>query len=151
LNKLQNSVKREEDKMLRRRQNAGKKIAIGAAVAGAVGYVTGILTAPKSGKETRKQLAEEAEGLKESTEDELQKLNNELKDLIKQTKVKTVALSSGARAEFNEAVIRAKDAQKKSADALKAFKEGEADDPELNKAVKQAKQAQKNLSKFFKK
>jgi gas vesicle protein len=123
LNKLQNSVKREEDKMLRRRQNAGKKIAIGAAVAGAVGYVTGILTAPKSGKETRKQLAEEAEGLKESTEDELQKLNNELKDLIKQTKVKTVALSAGAR----------------------------ADDPELNKAVKQAKQAQKNLSKFFKK
>jgi gas vesicle protein len=137
--------------MLRRKQNTGKKIAIGAAIAGVTGYLTGILTAPKSGKETRKVIVEEAEGLKDSAEDELEKLNDELKDLIKQTKVKTVALSASARAEFNEAVIRAKDAQNKSAKALKAFKAGEADDPELNKAVKQAKQAQKNLSKFFKK
>jgi gas vesicle protein len=137
--------------MLRRKQNAGKKIAIGAAVAAVTGYVTGILTAPKSGKETRHDIAEGAESLKDSTEDELKKVNDELKDLLKQTKVKTIALSSSARAEFNESVIRAKDAQKKSATALKAFKAGKADDPELNKAVKQAKLAQKNLSKFFKK
>jgi gas vesicle protein len=74
--------------MLRRRQNTGKKMALSALIAGAAGYVGGILTAPKSGRETRKQ--------------------------------------------------------------LKALKAGQADDPELNRAVKQARQAAKNLGKFFK-
>ncbi len=77
-------------------------------------------------------------------------LNDELKDLIKSTKVKTVALSSSARAEFNEAVVRAKDAQNKATQVLKAVKAGEASDPDLNKSVKQARQAIKNLSKFLK-
>jgi gas vesicle protein len=136
--------------MRRKKENTGKKIALGAVVAAAVGYLSGILTAPKSGKETRKQLVEEAEGVKESTEDQLSKANDELKVLLKDTKTKTVALSAQAREEFNEAVIRAKDAQNKASAALKAMKAGEAEDPELNKAVKQARQAAKNLSKFFK-
>jgi gas vesicle protein len=136
--------------MRRKKENTGKKIALGAAVAGVVGYLGGILTAPKSGKETRKQLAEEAEGVKESTEEQLSKANDDLKVLLKDTKTKTVALSAQAREEFNEAVIRAKDAQNKTSAALKAIKAGEAEDPELNKAVKQARQAAKNLGKFFK-
>jgi gas vesicle protein len=136
--------------MLRRKQNAGKKMALSALIAGVAGYVGGLLTAPKSGKETRKQLAEEAEGLKESTEDQLQKANDELKVLIKDAKSKTVALSAQAREEFNEAVIRAKDAQNKASTTLKALKNGSAEDPELNKAVKQAKLAARNLGKYFK-
>jgi cellobiose-specific phosphotransferase system component IIA len=92
----------------------------------------------------------EAEELKEGAEDQLQRAHDELKFLLKEAKAKTVALSGQAREEFNEAVIRAKDAQNKAAEVLKAVKAGEADDPELNKAVKQAKQAQKNLSRFFK-
>jgi gas vesicle protein len=137
--------------MFRKKENTGKKVAIGAAIAAVGGYITGILTAPKSGKETRKEISMEAESLKGSAEDELHNVNEELKGLIKQTKEKTVALGSGAREEFNEAVIRAKDAQNKSTTVLKAFRAGEANDPELNKAVKQAKLAKKNLSKFFKK
>jgi gas vesicle protein len=136
--------------MLRRKQNAGKKMALSALIAGVAGYVGGLLTAPKSGKETRKQLAEEAEGLKESTEDQLQKANDELKVLIKDAKSKTVGLSAQAREEFNEAVIRAKDAQNKASTTLKALKNGSAEDPELNKAVKQAKLAARNLGKYFK-
>jgi gas vesicle protein len=136
--------------MLRRKQNAGKKMALSALIAGVAGYVGGLLTAPKSGKETRKQLAEEAEGLKESTEDQLQKANDELKVLIKDAKTKTIALSAQAREEFNEAVIRAKDAQNKASTTLKALKNGSAEDPELNKAVKQAKLAARNLGKYFK-
>jgi gas vesicle protein len=110
--------------MLRRKQNAGKKMALSALIAGVAGYVGGLLTAPKSGKETRKQLAEEAEGLKESTEDQLQKANDELKVLIKDAKSKTVALSAQAREEFNEAVIRAKDAQNKASTTLKLKDDG---------------------------
>jgi gas vesicle protein len=136
--------------MLRKRQNTGKKMAASALIAGVAGYIGGILTAPKSGKDTRKQLAEEAEGLKDSTEEQLQRANEELKVLIKDAKTKTVSLSSQAKEEFNEALLRAKDAQNKASTTLKAVKNGESDDPELNKAVKQAKQAAKNLGRYFK-
>jgi gas vesicle protein len=108
------------------------------------------LTAPKSGKETRKKLTEEAEGFKDNTEEQLQKANEDLKVLLKDAKNKTVSLSAQAKEEFNEALLRAKDAQNKASSTLKAIKNGEAEDPELNKAVKQAKLAAKNLGKFFK-
>lgn len=134
----------------RRDEHIGRKVAIGSVVAGAVGYLAGVLTAPKSGKQTRKDIADKAGDIVNDTEDQLQDLNDELKDLIKSTKDKTIALSSSARAEFNEAVVKAKDAQNKSTQVLKAAKAGEASDPDLNKAVKQARQAIKNLGKFLK-
>jgi gas vesicle protein len=136
--------------MYRKKQNTGRKMAASALVAGVAGYIGGLLTAPKSGKETRKQLIEDGESLKVSTEEQLQKANEELKVLLKDAKTKTVALSGQAREEFNEAVIRAKDAQNKATTTIKALKNGEAEDPELNKAVKQATQAAKNLKKYFK-
>ncbi|MCA1806602.1 MAG: YtxH domain-containing protein, partial [Actinobacteria bacterium] len=40
--------------------NKSGKFAIGAVFAAAAGYVTGILTAPKSGKETRKDIHDTA-------------------------------------------------------------------------------------------
>jgi gas vesicle protein len=134
----------------KRKDHTVRKIAVGSAVAGAVGYLAGILTAPKSGKDTRHDIGQKAEDVKASAEDELMDLNDELKSMIKSAKVKTIALSSTARAEFNEALIRAKDAQNKTAQVVKAVKNGEANDPDLNKAVKQGKQAAKNLGKFFK-
>jgi gas vesicle protein len=136
--------------MLNRKKNTGKKMAISALIGGIAGYLGGILTAPQSGKETREDIADKADDIKDSSEDQLVKLQEDLKDLIRDTKVKTVALSAQAREEFNESVVKAKDAQNKATTVLKAFKAGEADDPELNKAIKQAKQAQKNLSKYLK-
>ena len=131
-------------------EHTGRKLAIGATLAGAIGYVTGILTAPKSGKETREDIADKAEELKESAEEQLQNAYDELTELIKTAKSKSMALGSKARAEFNEAVVKAKDAQNKASHVLKAVRVGQADDPALNKAIKQAKQAQKNLSKYLK-
>ena len=136
--------------VFKRDPHTGRKIALGSAIAGLAGYVTGILTAPKSGKQTRDDIAGKAEDLKDNAEGQLLDLNEELKDLIKTTKDKTMALSSTARAEFNEAVIKAKDAQNKATQVLKAAKAGEASDPDLNKSVKQARQAIKNLGKFLK-
>jgi gas vesicle protein len=134
----------------KRKDHIGRKLAVGSAIAGAAGYLAGILTAPKSGKQTRGDIVNKAEDLKDDTVDQLQDLNDELKELIKSTKVKTINLSSTARAEFNEAMVRAKDAQNKSTQILKAAKAGEAADPDLNKAAKQARQAIKNLGKFLK-
>ncbi len=136
--------------MVNKDGHTGRKLAIGAAIAGAVGYVTGILTAPKSGKETREDIADKAGELKEGGQEQLQNVHDELNELIKTAKNKSVALGSKARVEFNETVVRAKDAQNKASHVLKALRAGQADDPMLNKAIKQAKQAQKNLSKFLK-
>lgn len=133
-----------------RDKHTGRKLAIGALVAGAAGYITGLLTAPKSGKETREDIADKAGDIKDSAEDQLQEVHDELDNLIKNTKSKTIALKSKARKEFDEAVVKAKDAKDKAGGVLKAVKAGEASDPELNKAVKQAKQAQKNLAKYLK-
>jgi gas vesicle protein len=136
--------------MSKHKEDTGKKIAIGTVIAGIAGYVTGILTAPQSGKETREDIADTAWETKESVENQLRELNEELKDLIDETKTKSVALGGKAREEFNEAVVKAKDVQNKTATVLKAAKAGEASDPELNKAVKQARQATKNLGKYLK-
>lgn len=130
--------------------HSGRKIAIGAAIAGVVGYITGLLTAPKSGKQTRADIAEKAGDIRERAEIELAELQADLKNIIRQVKDKTVTLSAKARDEFNEAVIVAKDAQNKAASVLKAVKAGEAEDSELNKALKQARAASKNLARYLK-
>lgn len=132
------------------RHDTAKKLALGTAIAGAVGYITGLLTAPKSGKETREEISDRAFDAKDSVENQLRDLNDELKDLIDEAKTKTLALSSQAREEFNETVVKAKDAQNKASTILGAAKSGEASDPELNRAVKQARQAIKHLGKYIK-
>jgi len=132
------------------KDNTARKLALGALIAGTAGYLAGILTAPKSGKETRADVARKAGELQSEAVSKLQELNEELTDLIKSAKSKTLNLTGRALAEFNEALEQAKEAKDKSAQVLRAVKAGEADDPELNKAVKQAKLAQKNLAKFLK-
>ena len=139
-----------KDNSMGRDKNTGKKIALGADLAGVTGYVAGILTAPKTGKAARESLVGAAEGAADTAEAQLQVASVELKDILKDARVKSVALSSQARKEFNEAVMKAKDAQNKATTVLKSAKSGEAEDPQLNKAIKQAKQAKKNLSKFLK-
>lgn len=134
----------------RKDPKTGQKVALGAALAGVGGYLAGILTAPKAGKDTRADISDKAVEVTGEAGARLQKAQDELSDTIKKAQTKTIALSVQARDEFNEAVIRAKDAQSKARLVLKALKAGQAEDPELNKAVKQAKQAQKNLSKFLK-
>jgi gas vesicle protein len=132
------------------KDNNGRKWALGALIGGVTGYVGGILTAPKSGKETREDIVDKAEDIKNDTRVELENLQDDISDLLAKAKTKAESLGSQARDEINEAVLRAKDAQAKTSVVLKAMKTGEAEDPQLNKAVKQAKQAKKNLSRYLK-
>ncbi len=132
------------------KNNSTKKIAVGAAIAGAVGYLAGILSAPKSGKETRADIADKAGELKNSAASELEQLKDELKDKVAQVKAETKTLSDKAKDELVDALAKAKDAQTKAAEVLKAVKAGEANDPELNKALNQARAALKNLNKYLK-
>ena len=132
------------------KDNSGRKWALGTLIAGVVGYIGGILTAPKSGKETREDIVDKAEDIKNDTRVELENLQDDISDLLAKAKTKAETLSSQARDEINEAVLRAKEVQAKTSIVLKAMKTGEAEDPQLNKAVKQAKQAKKNLSHYLK-
>lgn len=133
-----------------RDDHTGRKIAVGALVAGAVGYLAGILTAPNSGKDTRQDISDKAVDVRDETIEQLQDLQDELGNLLNDAKNKTLALGAKAREEFDEAVVSAKDAKNKTGVLLKSVKAGEAEDPELNKAIKQAKAAAKNLGKYFK-
>jgi gas vesicle protein len=135
---------------MRKKKNAGKTLAVGAVVAGIAGYAAGLLTAPKSGKETRQDLGKKAEDIRGGAEEQLQAAVDELTEKLKVAKTKSVALNAKTRKEFDETVVRAKDAQNKASQVLKAFRAGEAEDPELNKAVKQTKQAISNLAKYLK-
>lgn len=137
------SIRRKDPK-------TGQKVALGAAIAGIGGYLAGVLTAPKSGKETRLDLANKASDIKDDAGTQLAEAQKELSETLRKAQEKTLSLSAQAREEFNETVIRAKDAQNKARMVLVALKAGEAEDPELNRAVKQARQATKNLSKFLK-
>jgi gas vesicle protein len=130
--------------------NKGGKLALGALIGGMAGYITGIMTAPKSGKQTRQDIVDKAESVKEGAETQLQDAVDELNGTVDSVKSKSQALGAKARQEYDEALVKAKDAQNKANQVLKAVRAGEANDPELNRAVKQARQAAKNLAKYLK-
>ena len=130
--------------------HVGRKLALGALIAGATGYLAGILTAPKSGKETRKDISDKASEYKEDAIVKIKAAQADLSDVLDKAKSKTIALSAKAREEFNEAVIKAKDAQTKLTAVLSGVKAGKSDQPELDEALAQAKQSYKNLAKFLK-
>ena len=56
---------------------SNKKWALGAVIAAIGGFITGILTAPKSGKETRQDIKDEAVKLKGEAEKTLKQLHTE--------------------------------------------------------------------------
>lgn len=131
-------------------KNKADKLALGAIIGGIAGYITGVLTAPKSGKQTRTDIVDKVESVKDGAENQLQDAVDELNGTINNLKLKGVALSAKARSEYDETLVKSKDAQNKATQVLKAVKAGEANDPELNKAIRQARQAAKNLSKYLK-
>lgn len=131
--------------------NTGRKIAVGAAIAGVAGYITGILTAPKSGKETRKDIKDKAGEVMAKLIEEVKVAQAELNKMLHMAKEKGLALNANAREGFNEAVIRAKDARNKSATVLKAVKAGKSDERELDLALKNLRLSMKNLGKYLKK
>lgn len=135
----------------RKHDNTVKKIAIGSAIAAVGGFIAGILTAPKSGKETRQDIKENAnKGLAEA-EKELKKLHTQLDAAITQAKAQKGKLGVKAQKELNDLIAKAKDSKEKAREVLSAVHEGEAEDKDLAKAVKQANNALTNLKKYLKK
>ncbi|HVV26164.1 MAG TPA: YtxH domain-containing protein [Candidatus Saccharimonadales bacterium] len=128
-----------------------KRLAIGSAVAGVFGFLAGILTAPQSGKDTRRDIKDNASrGLAEAEKD-LKKLHTQLDKTLAQAKVRGGGLRGRAKDELNDLTNRATDSKEKVREVLSALHEGEAEDKDLEKAVKQANSALDNLKKYLKK
>jgi gas vesicle protein len=132
-------------------KDATKKFAVGAVVAAAAGYVAGILTAPKSGKETRQDIKEASVKTVNEAEKQLKRLHTELSDVIAEGSERANRLTGKAKQEL-EVVLAATDVVKgKAREILSAVHEGRADDKELEKAIKDAKTAIAHLKTYLKK
>ena len=134
-----------------RKRQTIKRVAIGSTAAAAAGYLAGILTAPKSGKQTRKELKKAANDSVSHTEKELKKLHTELGKTIDEAKIKGDKLGAKAKNELSEVVEKAKDTKEKAREIISAIHEGEAEDADLKKAIKEAKISVEHLKDYLKK
>lgn len=130
---------------------AARKFAIGAAVAGAAGYLVGVLSAPKAGKQTREDLKKSANHGVSEVEKQLKELHTELGKLVDDAKTKGGKASDKAQKKAGNAVESAKIAKDKLREVLSALHEGEATDKNLDMALEDAKQALNHLKEYLKK
>lgn len=129
-------------------KNSGKWA--GAAVAaGLIGYAAGILTAPKSGKETRKDIKNAASKARSEAEKHLKAMLADLNNHLETAKEAGLKLTGKSKQEFDKVTEKAKLAKDKVREVLSALHDGDADDPELKEAMKDAKDALKNLKKYL--
>ena len=129
----------------------GTKFALGTAFAAGFGYLAGILTAPKSGKETRKDIQDQAIKAQKESEKKLKELNSELTTLISSAKTKIKSAEAGAKTELQKAMDKATSAKDKSRQILSAFHEGESEDKDLQKAVSEVHNAIDHLKEYINK
>jgi len=134
----------------RRRENF-KKAAITGTVAAAAGYVAGVLTAPKSGKQTRDDIKAAADDGRTEAEKDLKRLQAELEKVIKDAKANSGKLGVKAQQELGELLDKAKDSKQKAREVLSAVHAGDAEDRDLQRAVRSANTAVKSLRKYLKK
>lgn len=127
------------------------KFVLGAIVAGIIGYIAGVLTAPKSGKETREDIKVAAsKGIAEA-EKQLKKVHTELSAVLADATAKADQLSGKAKEELERLAQKAAKAKEKVRVALSAIHDGKADDEDLDKALKEAKDSLSALKTYLKK
>jgi gas vesicle protein len=128
-----------------------KRLAVGTLIAGAAGYVAGILTAPKSGKETRADIKQTADKTIAEAEKQLKNAHTELNELINTAKKQGKDLSGKGKAQLDDVTDKANDVKEKLRELISAVREGEADDKELKRAMQDAKHSVDHLKKYLKK
>lgn len=128
-----------------------KRIAVGTVLAAGIGYVTGILTAPKSGKETRKDIQDKAIQAKRESEKRLKALHSDLDRLITKAKKSVGDIKVTGQKDLEKAIALAVAAKDKAREVLSAVHEGGSDDKDLQNAIKDADNAIDHLKKFLSK
>jgi gas vesicle protein len=121
-----------------------KKWALGAVLAAATGYVAGILTAPKSGKETRKDIKENVVKARAEAEKALKAVHSELEDALKAAKSTASKSGKKAKEEVEAYTEKLGTIKEKIRDILSRLRDGGVEDNELEKALDDAKKALRN-------
>jgi gas vesicle protein len=132
------------------KKTSNGKLAVGAAIAAAAGYVAGILTAPKSGKDTREDIQNAAVKARTEAEHRLKALHSELSELIDQGKDGAGKLQDSAKKQYSTVLGVAQTAKDKAREMLSAIHEGGAEDKDLESAIEEVNQAISHLKKFLK-
>jgi gas vesicle protein len=93
--------------MAQHKEKSGGKFILGAALGAAVGAVAALLTAPKSGKETREDIKTKATEMSHEAMRQLRKLEGELNKRISDAKRLVGKLEGDARTEVEALITRA--------------------------------------------
>lgn len=134
-----------------KKNQSAKRIALGAIVAGAAGYVAGVMTAPKSGRATRKELSKTAENSMQDVEQQIKDMQSELGKIIDIAKDQGGDMGDKAQAELKSLMNIAKDSKDKVQQVIGAVHSGNASDKDLKKAMSDAKRAIDHIKDFIKK
>lgn len=126
-----------------------ERFAITAVIAAAAGYVAGILTAPKSGKETRDEIKDVTTKQIREFEAQLKAKHTELSNLIDETKQKLLRATDDRKKDIEDATEKATHAKDKVRLALSDIRDGEVNDKDLQNAIKDAEKAISHLKKFL--
>ena len=108
----------------------GKKFGLGILVGAVVGVIAGLLTAPKSGKETRQDIKNKAKEVKGAAERKLKDAHKELGKLSSQAKAKAADLKGKAKEELNELSKKADSLKEQIKAAITSIKSGDDDNDE---------------------
>lgn len=125
--------------------------ALGAAIGAVLGVVAGILFAPKSGKETRADIKETAQKAAERFSKEASKLRSDLLELIEKVESNAIETGKGLTDKAKKLIEQAKHTRESLNELAVSVKNGEADDKDLNDAIKKAKEAKEALTTYLKK
>ncbi len=128
-----------------------KGIAIGAVAGAVAGVVAGILFAPKSGKETRKDIKVATEKTINKAKAEAEKLRDEVAELLEKIESKVSEVKGKTSESAKEHIAEAKKAMSNLSTAIKSFKSGSANDKDLETAILKAKESKEALKAFLKK
>jgi gas vesicle protein len=126
-----------------------KRLALGTMLAASAGYLAGILTAPKSGKETRQDIKETADKSINEAERRLKQLHTELAELLGQAREQLGKTSGKAKEDLEAAIKTTQVAKEKARDILSAVHEGTSDDKDLKKAIAEANKAIDHLKTYL--
>jgi len=128
-----------------------RNLAIGALLGVGVGYLTGILTAKKPGKETRQDIANAAVTAKNQAEKTIKDLNNKLVELLSEAEELLKTVKESSKEGLTKALEAARKARDNTREVLSAIHEGDATDADLKKAIKEANSAVEHLKTYLSK
>lgn len=127
------------------------RFAVAAVIAAAAGYVAGVLTAPKSGKETRKDIKDAANKKITELEKQLKQKHTELNNLLRDASERINKVKGSAKEDLEQLTTKATQAKDKVRIALSSVCDGGSSDKDLQKAIDDAQKAIDHLRTYMKK